>query len=400
MMKKGLLLVLLLALCALPTLAQDTTSSSVSFNGFSFVLPSEVAGNVNIAQVAGEDAALEQPGGPVVKHTEFTLYNGDFQAENGYLGTGVLNVYSTADFNGYELASTEYTNLQTLLANRPDLTTLMAATDDGTNANDLPYLPAVGASQVIRAQAQYVDTAAVQGVRYLTAFRQDVSPFTGTEFRYTFQGLSGDGAYYISLEIYLNTGLFPSEIPADFDYDALGENYAAYMNESIATLNGAMATDFTPSLAALDALVQSFSFAGATSAPEQPATPTPAAPEATETTEDPLMGGLAGKTWTLVSWGSVDSPQTPVEGSTITLVFSETGVGGSAGCNSYSGSFTYDNSTLAFGQMIRTLMACEEALMTQEDAYLAALSTASGYTVNGDQLQLSYDGGVLTFTGA
>ena len=35
-MRKGLLLVLLLALCALPTLAQDTTSS-VSFNGFSFV---------------------------------------------------------------------------------------------------------------------------------------------------------------------------------------------------------------------------------------------------------------------------------------------------------------------------------------------------------------------------
>lgn len=396
-MKIKWLLLVLLALCALPTLAQETDSNSVSFNGFSFSFPNSVASSVNIAQVAADDPALEQPGGPVVKHTEFTLYNDTLDTQVVDNRTGIISVYNTADFSGYELASTEFANLQTLLAERPDLSAYMVA-DDGSNANNLPYLPVIGAAQVVRAQAQYVDTPSLQGVRYLTAFRQDVSPFVGDQFQYTFQGLTSDGAYYVSVVIPLITSLFPAEISSSDD--PIGEDFEAYLSESIATLSSGMPRDFIPWLTTLDTMVQSISFSGAAPAPELPATTTPAAPEATETTGDQLMGGLAGKTWTLTAFGSADAAQPPVEGSTITIIFTEAGVSGSAGCNSYSGSFTFDNSTLTFGQMIRTLMACEETLMTQEEAFLAALATASSYTISGDQLQISYDSGVLTFSGA
>jgi heat shock protein HslJ len=393
---------MLLGLCALPTSAQDATTNTVSFNSFSFSFPNTLATNVNIAQVAADDPALEQPGGPNVKHSEFTLFNGAYEPESGFLGEGIVSIYNSADFAGYELATTEYTNLQNLLAERPDLSSYMVPSD-GTNASSLPYLPVVGASQVIRAQAQYIDTDSLQGVSYVTAYRQDVSPFTSNGFLYIFQGLSSDGGYYVSVVIFLDMSLFPAEIPTDFDYDAFSEDYMGYLTETITTLTNATPNDFSPSLTTLNQLVQTISFSGTTPtpSPDIAATTIPATPAATETTSgDPLMGGLAGKTWTLTSYGSPDAPQTPIEGSTITAVFSEDGVSGSAGCNSYSASFTFDNSTLTVGEAIRTLMACEEALMTQEDAYLAALATAGTYTITDNQLQINYADGVLTFTGA
>lgn len=399
---KTLLLMLLLGLCALPTLAQDATTNTVSFNGFSFSFPNTLATNVNIAQVEADDPALEQPGGPNVKHTEFTLFNGAYEPQAGFLGDGIVSVYNTTDFAGYELATTEFTNLQSLLAERPDLSAFLVPSD-GTNTSNLPYLPVVGASQVVRAQAQYIDTGTLQGVSYITAYRQDVSPFTSNGFLYTFQGLSSDGAHYVSVVIYLDTSLFPAEIPADFDYDALSQDYLAYLTESITTLTNATPDDFSPSLTTLNELVQTISFGESTStpAPDIAATTIPATPEETDNVSgDPLMGGLAGKTWTLISFGSPDAPQTPVEGSTLTAIFSEDGVSGTAGCNSYSASFTFDNSTLTISEAIRTLMACDEPLMIQEDAYLAALATASTYTITDNQLQITYADGVLTFTGA
>ena len=40
------------------------------------------------------------------------------------------------------------------------------------------------------------------------------------------------------------------------------------------------------------------------------------------------------------------------------------------------------------------------AINDQENAFLDALSKATTYQINGNQLQITYDGGVLTFNGA
>ena len=391
---KILLVVAGLALAAFPALAQDATTNTVIFNGISFSFPSSLASNLNIVQAAADAPDLQQPGGPAVKHTEFTLYNGAPDAQQMVYGEGSISIYNTAAFAGYEQASTEFTNLQTLLTQRPDLTQYTVA-DNGTNANNLPYLPVIGAAQVVRANAQYFDAPAIQGVRYVTAFRQDVSPFTGSDdFRYTFQGLTNDGAYYIAATFTLDTALFPAEIPADFDYDALSADFAGYLTESIVTLNSAAPEAFTPSLSTLDNIIRSISVTP--TVPVLP--PTGVTPTPTEITGDATMGGLAGATWMLTSYGSPDSPTPVLEGTTVTLTFSGTGAGGNAGCNTYGGDFQYDNNTLAFGQMITTMMACEEGVMQQETAYLNALATATTYQLSANQLQISYDGGVLTFT--
>src|SRR5690606_24028253 len=62
----------------------------------------------------------------------------------------------------------------------------------------LPMLPAIPASQVFRIQPTLVDFEGGRGVRYLTYYTQAPSPITDRDIFYTFQGVTDDGAYYIS----------------------------------------------------------------------------------------------------------------------------------------------------------------------------------------------------------
>ena len=146
-----------------------------------------------------------------------------------------------------------------LLSGRVALEQFMQTNPDANNYV-LPFLPVMPAAQVIRARVGLLQLDTVGGISYVTAYRQDASPFTATEFLYTFQGISTDGQYYVSAVFRLNTELFPAEIPADFDMNAFIAGIQDYFAESISTLNAAAPDDFTPSLDTLDALFASFTF--------------------------------------------------------------------------------------------------------------------------------------------
>jgi hypothetical protein len=79
---------------------------------------------------------------------------------------------------------------------------------------------------------------------------------------YTFQGISADGAYYVSIIVWLDSSMLPAEVGADFDWDAFYAAPAPYFTDLIATLNAAAPDAFVPSLTTLDAMVQSVSFGG------------------------------------------------------------------------------------------------------------------------------------------
>lgn len=71
-------------------------------------------------------------------------------------------------------------------------------------------------------------------------------------------------------------------------------------------------------------------------------------------------------------------------------------VTGSGGCNRLSGPFTIDGTSLTFGALIMTRMACvDTALDSQENAFVAALNATDHYTISGDTLTL-YSAGQAT----
>ncbi|MEZ4668445.1 MAG: META domain-containing protein [Anaerolineae bacterium] len=120
-------------------------------------------------------------------------------------------------------------------------------------------------------------------------------------------------------------------------------------------------------------------------------------PTAIPDTGDPSLGGLAGS-WILLSYGAVDAPVEALEAVPITAEFSATGIKGSAGCNTYFGTFTFANQTLTLSPLASTLLTCPDpAVVQQESDYLAALQSAAGYQVGGGQLTVNYEGGVLTY---
>lgn len=123
------------------------------------------------------------------------------------------------------------------------------------------------------------------------------------------------------------------------------------------------------------------------------------APE--EATSEAADGALVGMTWQWVSTEQADG--TVVEASdpgSYTLTFMDDGsVGAQFDCNSGGGAYTIEGSSLTFGPMVTTLMACPDA--SQADVFGQQLAEVTSYAVDGDTLTLTLaDGGTMTFAAA
>jgi putative lipoprotein len=100
----------------------------------------------------------------------------------------------------------------------------------------------------------------------------------------------------------------------------------------------------------------------------------------------PAGSSLTGTAWTLQSLAGV--PIGKVQ-RTPTIEFrSDNDVGGSGGCNSWGGGYERKGSTIRFGQLRTTLMACEHG-MDVEGQFHAALKQVRTFSVTGDTLVLN-----------
>jgi hypothetical protein len=276
---------MLLAL-ALPAQAQDSTSD-VRFDGVGFSFDHALGRSVNITRVPAIPVGETQVGEAPPAHLVFSLYGR--RAESARIpriwdAPGTVRAYATTALEGYPLASQQLTRLQQLLSDRPEPSSLEAITDNATT--ELPYLPIEEAAQAIAARIQYIDTPELSGIAYVTGFRQDVFPFARDDFWYTFQGVSTDGRWYVSVNWVLRADMFPRRV-SQADARRAGSSarrWERYITRSVATLDAAEPTAFRPSLETLDALVRSIDFESVVAASPSPgATASPTdAPGASE----------------------------------------------------------------------------------------------------------------------
>lgn len=123
---------------------------------------------------------------------------------------------------------------------------------------NMPFLPLFNASQVMHSQVQYLDFKSGKGVRFLTEFDQGMMPINNYELIYTYQGLTGDGKYYVAAVLPVNHPSLPSDgkvtgnEPPEFTSDFL-----TYLANVVANLNPQAANTFTPALTQLDAMMSS-----------------------------------------------------------------------------------------------------------------------------------------------
>jgi heat shock protein HslJ len=71
----------------------------------------------------------------------------------------------------------------------------------------------------------------------------------------------------------------------------------------------------------------------------------------------------------------------PMVGTRLTVMFQDGQVSGSSGCNRFHGAFTAEGSALTIQPLATTRMACDEAVMIQEQEFLGALQTATTWDI-------------------
>jgi hypothetical protein len=139
------------------------------------------------------------------------------------------------------------TNLKTLLATKPVSFT-----------SPLPVLPPMSAQQALYAQAQYLDFQNGTGVGFLTYYTQAVDPITASDLFYTFQGLTNDGKYYVSVFHPVSTTLLPATAAMSGpQYEEFAKNYETYLTTLTAQLDELIPAAYAPDLTLIQELVKS-----------------------------------------------------------------------------------------------------------------------------------------------
>ncbi len=145
-----------------------------------------------------------------------------------------------------------------------ELKTIINSTGQPMPEN-LPFLPVFNAGQVFHSNEQVIKFQNGTGVRFLTQYAQAPYPVNNESLFYTFQGLTSDGAYYVSAILPINAAFLSADgnpetpLPADgvpFDWNNF-ENLSQHFDLVKQKLNATDPNAFTPSLSNLDALIQS-----------------------------------------------------------------------------------------------------------------------------------------------
>ncbi len=157
-----------------------------------------------------------------------------------------ITVYPAAEYAALSPdARQQMDALRSLLAQQP-----------ASVAGKLPFLPPWNAGQLMHARLGYLSFKNGSGVRYLTQYAQDTSPINGYDMFYTFQGLTGDGKYYISIILPVSNPVLPAR-DAAAQNPLFTSNYTGYLQEVQNQLEAQPPASFAPDLSLLDGLVQS-----------------------------------------------------------------------------------------------------------------------------------------------
>ncbi len=268
--KYGVWMLILLALSLAAPISAQADIHTIMYDNIRFSFPSSLATGIQVEAI--EAYPITQPEEQFLyahypEHIRFGFLNyldgTEFRLPYLIAGPQIL-VYSTDSMRefGYDFVDQPYA-LESLLQERPDLSAYVGASVRLPEIH-LPFLPWVNSGQMLRSHAQYVEIAGVgSGIRYVSRHSQEADHLTDRQLFYTFQGITTDGAYYVSAVFPVKTGVLPEEVDTSgIDWDNFAANYSEhYLPEIIARINSLSDDAFNPSLTTLDTLIQSIEFA-------------------------------------------------------------------------------------------------------------------------------------------
>jgi hypothetical protein len=228
-----------------PIPTEPPITPNFAYEGVSFLYGADIAANAwgeTIPEYIPAEVGLERA------EPEHILVHFNNYVDPMYYHDARILIYPVDRL--IELEESAYwhvSTLQSLVTSRPPEPT------------DFPFLPIWNAGAMFRSNISYLDFQNGSGIRYLTQYGQALYPVNNTAIFYTFQGITADGRWYIS-------AILPVDHPSLLATgDEVGNDWApyyeetawdAYINEEVSMLNSQDPNSFSPSLQALDAMIE------------------------------------------------------------------------------------------------------------------------------------------------
>ena len=229
--------------------------TQVEHDGISLSYDAALLGDVQIQDTAAttNQGLFDQP---TPAHTWIGFDPSDMALErsnhwNVWLEPRLI-VFNLNDFGSFAIADVlareKIAAFQQLLAERPS-----------RFSGEVPILPLTNAAQTLQAQVKWLDFDGGSGVRFLTIYSQAMMPAANDGLIYIFYGMTSDGLHGVTAIFPISAAVLPDAAPSlsDEEWAALNENYEAEMTAATEQLNAQPDSDFEPTLAELDALIQS-----------------------------------------------------------------------------------------------------------------------------------------------
>jgi len=224
-----------------PTVTASPPEPNFNYAGVSFYFDPILANDMTAGVTPGyyED---DNPWWSTPEHREYRF--NDWVLSDAF-HTPTIRVYPVADFRAInENVSSGLDALQLALDTHPE-------NNEGLAVPDL-----YNAGQLYQSNINYLDFQNGRGARWLSQYGKAYYSVGFPHLFYTYQGLTDDGLYYISIIFPVNHPYLPIVDPADLD-DSFYENYGAYRDSIVAQLESESDNTFVPSLILLDQLVAS-----------------------------------------------------------------------------------------------------------------------------------------------
>jgi len=143
-----------------------------------------------------------------------------------------------------------------------DLESLLAGGD--WESWSLPFLPPLPMGQTFYSNETVLSFRGGRGLRYITHYSEASFPLDNQGIFYTFQGITDDGLYWVSVTLPVSSPILPDSAaypmpPAGYTDEEWSQNFPTYVREVKAALNAQDPASFFPTIDTLDSLIESIS---------------------------------------------------------------------------------------------------------------------------------------------
>lgn len=239
-----------------PTPVPTPGDTLYQLDGISFVVPACMALRPTVETIPA--ALLDPDGGPMMFYPEHRQVTFDgYPLEEKYFEP-LLRVFPVVEFAAMsENTSGSVTRMQELLE--------LQVLEEG---DSIPLLPGYNMAQVFKAQVRFMNFKSGSGVRWLTELAQYSAAVNNRDLFYSFQGLTRDGKYWVSVMLPVNASYLQetwdsTEVPpGGLAHPAAGSpgmeaELEEYYSLMLILLNNTPDAGFTPAIDCLDGLMAS-----------------------------------------------------------------------------------------------------------------------------------------------